>query len=235
VTATGLTKVPAAAQGSELHRLVPGSGGREENRPIVVVVSEAAESKEMRKFRPRSGGLAAPDPSAAETERNPCDVGEFCEIARQHEAHLHIVALRLAGHGEIAKDLVQETLARALFHFAEFAQGTNARAWLTTILTRLYLDQRKHEKVVSKAGEALVTLEVVESNIDLTIPHVTDDALWTAVESLEPDLRQVVELRYMQQLSYKEIADRLRLRVGTVGTRLMRAHERLKALLHRET
>jgi len=178
--------------------------------------------------------LAGPDPSADAERAPPCDVGEFREIAKQHESHLQIVALRLAGDAEIAKDLVQETLARALFHFAEFVQGTNARAWLITILTRLYLDQRKHQKVVSKAGEALVTIEVVESTLDLTMPHITDDALWAAVDSLEPDLRQVVKLRYMQQLSYKEIADQLRLRVGTVGTRLMRAHERLKALLHRE-
>lgn len=185
----------------------------------------------MGKFKPRPRSDA---PASAERGR-PCDVGEFREIARQHEAHLHVVALRLAGHPEIAKDLVQETLARALFHFAEFVQGTNARAWLTTILTRLYLDQRKHEKVVTRAGEALVTLEVVEREIDLTFPHITDDALWAAVESLDPDLRQVVELRYVQQLSYKAIADRLRLRVGTVGTRLMRAHDRLKALLHRDT
>jgi RNA polymerase sigma-70 factor (ECF subfamily) len=188
----------------------------------------------MRRFKPRSHG-PAPDPSAASERNPPRDVGEFREIVQQHDAHLHIVALRLAGHSEAAKDLVQETLVRALFHFAEFTQGTNARAWLTTILTRLYLDQRKHEKVVTRAGETLVTLEVADSNLDLTISHITDHALWTAVESLDPDLRQVVELRYMQQLSYKEIADRLRLRVGTVGTRLMRAHERLKTLLHRET
>jgi RNA polymerase sigma-70 factor (ECF subfamily) len=188
----------------------------------------------MRKFIPRQRGQTEPEPSVDEPTAR-CDVGGFQQIAGQHDAHLRVVALRLAGDKERAKDLVQETLARALFHFREFEQGTNARAWLTTILTRLYLDQRKHDKVVTKAGEALVTLELVESELDLTMPRVTDEALWTAVESLEPDLRQVVELRYMQQLSYKEIADRLCLRVGTVGTRLMRAHERLKTLLRGET
>jgi len=173
----------------------------------------------MRKLRPRS----APDPAL--------NVGEFGEIARQHQAHLHVVALRLAGDRDVAKDLVQETLARALFHFTEYIQGTNARAWLVTILTRLHLDQRKHEKVVTKAGQQIVTMELVERDIDLTIPNISDAMLWRAVDSLEPRLRQIVELRYAQQLSYKEIAARLGLTVGTVGTRLMRAHEQLKRSL----
>jgi len=192
----------------------------------------------MRKFMPprgRSRALPDPSPGAEQPTASRCDVGEFREIARLHEAYLHMVAFRMSGDRDIAKDLVQETLARALFHFGEFQQGTNARAWLATILSRLYLDQLKHEKVVTRAGRELVTLEVVECDIDLTISGIPDDALWHAVASLDVDLRQVVELRYRRQLSYKAIADELGLRVGTVGTRLMRAHERLRALLHPRT
>jgi RNA polymerase sigma-70 factor (ECF subfamily) len=173
----------------------------------------------MHKLRPRS----APDPAL--------NVGEFGELAQQHREHLHLVALRLAGDRDVAKDLVQETLVRALFHFSEYVQGTNARAWLVTILTRLYLDQRKHEKVVTEAGPRIVTMELVERDIDLTTPNISDATLWRAVDSLEPGLRQIVELRYAQQLTYREIASRLGLTVGTVGTRLMRAHDQLRRLL----
>ena len=59
------------------------------------------------------------------------------EIAELHEAYLHAVAFRLSGNREVAKDLVQDTLARALVHFDRFKPGTKPRAWLTTILTRL--------------------------------------------------------------------------------------------------
>jgi len=159
------------------------------------------------------------------------DTGEFRELAGQHEAYLQAAALRLSGDADVAKDLVQEALARALLHFAQFKQGTNVRAWLTTILTRLYLDQIKHEKVVMKAGRELVTLEVVTTDIDLTSSGVSDEALWQVVAELEPALRDVVELRYLQGLSYKQMADKLGHPVGTISTRLMRAHERLKDLL----
>jgi len=60
---------------------------------------------------------------------------------------------------------------------------------------------------------------------------VSDAVLWQAVQALDPELRTIVELRYREDLSYQAIADRLQLPVGTVGTRLMRAHERLRILL----
>lgn len=180
----------------------------------------------------RSRPASAADPPSCPPSG---DTTEFREIVQAHEAYLHAVAVRLSGDRELAKDLVQETLARALLHFNQFQPGTNIRAWLTTILSRLFLDQLKHEKVITKAGQQLVTLEVVVRDIDMTIPGVSDAALWEAVEALESDLRTIVELRYVQQLSYKEIADRLQLRVGTVGTRLMRAHEQLKQLLEQRS
>jgi len=158
------------------------------------------------------------------------DAGEFDELAGEHVEYLRGAAFRLSGDADAAKDLVQETLARALQHFAQFKQGTNIRAWLTTIVTRLFLDWVKHDKVVNKASRELATLGVVTTDIDLTSSAVSL-ALWRAIDALEPELREVVELRYFEEQSYKQIGDRLTLPVGTVGTRLKRAHERLKELL----
>lgn len=161
------------------------------------------------------------------------DVGEFRELAAEHEPFLHSTAVRLAGDKELARDLVQETLTRALFHFHRFKQGTNFRAWLVTILTHLYYDQLKHEKVVSKAGAELVTREVVDGEIGETPPG-SDEAVSRAIEALDPDLRAVVICCYVNGLSYKEAAAKLNVPIGTISTRLMRARERLKALLTEE-
>lgn len=175
----------------------------------------------------------APSPSVdSMTGEPPGDIGGFGEVALRHEAYLRRVAVRLSGDHEVAKDLVQETLARALLHFGKFEQGTSARAWLTTILTRLYFDHIKHEAVVTRAEPELVSLEVVvSSDIDMMITGTRDAVVWTAVQSLEPDLRAVVECCYMQEMSYKQIADQLQLPIGTVSTRLLRARQRLKELL----
>jgi RNA polymerase sigma-70 factor (ECF subfamily) len=193
-------------------RLERGDGAGREQEILRQIAADAADELER---------------EARERDERAAD--EFGAIARLHEAYLYRAAVRLSGDKEIAKDLAQETLARALLHFGQFKPGTNVRAWLATILTRLFFDHLKHEKVVTRASPELMALETIDR--DMTIPRVSDAVLWAAVESFEPDLRSVVELRYCQQLSYREIADALQLRVGTVGTRLMRAHERLKCLL----
>ena len=159
------------------------------------------------------------------------DIGNFRDIAMRHEAYLRRVAARLSGDSEVAKDLTQETLTRALLHFHKFEQGTNARAWLTTILTRLYFDHIKREAVATRAKPKLLTLEVVDSDVDMAITGMRDAAVLAAVQRLDPDLREVVECCYVKEMSYKQIADKLQLPIGTVSTRLLRARQRLKELL----
>jgi RNA polymerase sigma-70 factor, ECF subfamily len=157
------------------------------------------------------------------------DVGDFGEIAETYRAQLHRVALRLSGNADTAKDLVQDTLLRALRHFAQFQQGTHAGSWLVAILTNLYYDHLKHQNVERKAEPKLAISEAVEC--DTAISSVTDADLHAAVRSLEPDLREVVELCYLKQMRYREVAAVLNLPVSTIGTRLMRARERLRVLL----
>jgi RNA polymerase sigma-70 factor (ECF subfamily) len=162
------------------------------------------------------------------------DIGELRELAALHEPFLQGAALRLTGDRELAKDLVQETLARALVNSHRFQQGTNARAWMVTILTRLYYDHLKHQDVVNKASAQLVTLEVTECDMG-PMPAESEERLHGAIEALEPDLRAVVICCYLQGLSYKAAAATLNVPIGTISTRLMRARERLKALLTEET
>jgi len=159
----------------------------------------------------------------------PSGGGGFGEIAEQHRAMLERVALRLSGNAEIAKDLVQDTLLRGLSRFDQFQSGTHVGSWLVKILTNLYFDQLKHEKVVRNAEPQLMVPEAVEC--DWTVADIADADLAAAVGALEPDLREVVELCYLEQMRYREVAAVLGVPVGTIGTRLMRARTELRALL----
>lgn len=157
------------------------------------------------------------------------DHDEFHAIASEHEDYLVRIARRLSGNPDAARDLTQETLTRGWARYREFRPGTNVRAWLATILTRAFLDHLKHAKVVRRAEPELQTLEVVDS--DAEPPPITDAALWAAVEKLEPELREVVERAYLRQMRYRDIAIELNVPIGTIGTRLKRARDRLRTLL----
>src|ERR1041384_3114418 len=153
----------------------------------------------------------------------------FGEIAKAHQPMLERVALRLSGNPEIAKDLVQEALLRGFERIAQFQAGTHAESWLVTIVTHLYFDYLKHQKVVRRAEPELVVPEAVE--LDFTTSSITDADLFAAVELLEPELRDVVELCYLKQMSYREASAVLGVPTGTIGTRLMRARSQLRVLL----
>jgi RNA polymerase sigma-70 factor (ECF subfamily) len=171
--------------------------------------------------------------ACAERECSQRNAAAFRELAVQHDDYLRMAALRLSGRRDVADDLVQETMRRALVHFDHFTPGSNARAWLTTIMTNLHCDLVRHRSIAMRAVQMLENEPAVESDPDDRFLGISEDVLWGAVQTLNADLRQVVELRYRARLSYKEIARKLQLPGGTVATRLMRAHEHLLQRLRR--
>jgi RNA polymerase sigma-70 factor (ECF subfamily) len=165
----------------------------------------------------------------AESEPSKREGDRFSAIAETNYTLLYRVALRLSGNAEIAKDLVQETLYRGWRRFDHFQDGTLVSTWLVTILTNVFYDLLRHEKVEQKAMPALMMPE--EAECDPIISRTDDAELHAAIQALDPELRQVVELVYLKQKRYREVAKLLNLPIGTIGTRLMRARRRLYQLL----
>lgn len=162
------------------------------------------------------------------SDKPPPDDDDFGKISKLHRELLYRIALRLSGSRATADDLVQETLLRARLRFHQFKQGTRVETWLARILTNLFLDQIKHEKVVLNAEPELAAHAEIDCD---PVTGTTDADLYAAIESLEPDLREVVELCYLKQMRYREVAAMLNVPVSTIGTRLMRARARLRELL----
>jgi RNA polymerase sigma-70 factor (ECF subfamily) len=153
-------------------------------------------------------------------------------VASQQDALLGR-AMKLCADADRARDLVQDTLERALRKRASFTPGTNVRAWLMTILTNLFLDGLRRKKVVTEVA-IVESLEVAaESPVEEV--RVTTEQLMAAVAELPEDLRAVIRLHDLEGLAYRAIAERLGVPMGTVGTRLHRARTRLLASLRRST
>ena len=129
-----------------------------------------------------------------------------------------------------AEDIVQETLTQALQSFHRFQPGTNARAWMLTILRHIRsnrLRARHRRPEVVEADDRLDALPAVE----VTPQQVTDEDVLSALKALPPGFQEVIVLADVEELSYKEVATVLEIPIGTVMSRIHRARRLLRAAL----
>lgn len=159
----------------------------------------------------------------------------FSGLVRQHEHALYSLALRLSGNAADSRDLVQDTFERALRHLDRFQEGTNARAWLCTILRHLFIS-RCRSRAWGRHGDVSVEdlqeqLAAPEAEAGPSWMAITLEQLHAALKRLPAEFREVYRLHALEGRSYEEISARLRIPKATVGTRLIRARRKLRDLL----
>ena len=160
---------------------------------------------------------------------------QFEAVALPFMNALYNKALHLTRSPEDAADLVQETFLRAYRTFANFAEGTNCKAWLFTILYSIFVN-RYHK---TQREPDTVSIEEFEE----TYHHGLADPLWDddfavlvgseldwqgpevsqALARLPEDFRAAVLLVDVEEFSYEEAAAVLNCPVGTLRSRLFRA------------
>ncbi len=142
---------------------------------------------------------------------------------------LYSTALRLTANPSQAEDVVQETARKAL-QAAETIESTrNVRAWLFRILVNSIRDHLRRSR---RWDEVELTSDDLSAG-DCGFPsaQVTQQDVRTAVKELVPAMRIVVLLVDIEGFTVMETADILRLPIGTVASRLARAHKQLRILL----
>jgi RNA polymerase sigma factor (sigma-70 family) len=142
----------------------------------------------------------------------------------------------LTRHEQNAEDVVQEAYLRAYQYFDRF-QGDTGRAWLLRIVRNTcytWLDKnRPHQATVplSEAGLEIASQAFASGTKPLV--DVRRELVEQALAALTPDLREVLVLRELEQLSYKEIAAIADVPLGTVMSRLARGRQQLHDLLQK--
>ena len=156
-------------------------------------------------------------------------VEEFEAATMPHFPALYRTARLLARDSAEAEDLVQEVYLEAWKSFHRFATGTNCRAWLFKILFhRLHHFRRGWAKAAKL--EAFENPEAQDSIIAETpVPQeIRDEDVLQALERVPIEFREVVLLADVQEFSYKEIAETMKLPLGTVMSRLSRGRKLLR-------
>src|SRR4051794_12990896 len=168
-------------------------------------------------------GEGAPLRGADERER-------FEQAVLPHLDAAYNLARWLTRDDHDAEDLVQAAYLRALKFFGSF-HGVNSRAWLLTIVRNACYTW--HERKQARGHETAFDEEIhgIESHAigpeRLALREEDRLAVRRAVDELPVELREVVGLRELEGLSYKEIAAIAGIPMGTVMSRLARARERL--------
>ena len=186
-----------------------------------------------------SGALALPSFQVPSTSRI-ASSGGFEEDALVHLDVLYRMALGLTRNRAQAEDLVQDTYLRAFRHFARFEPGTNCRAWLFTILRRLFLNsvrgqgrEQLGEDWDSNSTSAEVSATAPASrNPEAELSHrVLSRDVNQALTALPLVFREAVILVDLEGFSYREAAQVLACPVGTVMSRLSRGRHLLRHAL----
>jgi RNA polymerase sigma-70 factor (ECF subfamily) len=181
--------------------------------------------------------LTKADVTASRKDRSPA----FDAEALGQLGALQSLSRRLAENRSEADDLVQDAYVHAFRASDRFTPGTNLKAWLRTILTNLAKNRRRDrsrsrvqvsEDEVARAADARAAEQA--SPEQRLLSEVVGPRLQTALESMPKTLRDAVWLRDVEEMSYADMARRLRIPIGTVMSRISRArrllHERLLAL-----
>ncbi len=165
---------------------------------------------------------------------------------RQFEAeavpHLDAVfryAQALTGDPTRAEDLTQEAMLKAYRAWHQFRPGSNARAWLLTIVRNTFINdyrrrRREGEVVDLSAIEPYAVFDQVQE-LDPEgrfFASIVDEEVLRAIRALPEEFREVLLLSDVEDLSYGEIARMLGVPVGTVKSRLFRARHALQHRLY---
>ena len=136
---------------------------------------------------------------------------------------------------EDAEDMVQESYLKASRFFASFHGGTNCRAWLLQIVRNTCYTALGARKLRQKQVPIDEENDQVEDPSPLPpaslIKKATVEAVREAIAALPVDFREVVVLRELEGLSYKEISEVSGVPIGTVMSRLARARHQLSVIL----
>jgi RNA polymerase sigma-70 factor, ECF subfamily len=194
--------------------------------PSPVIVRRAVASS--------TAGIKRPDPGIDSKARSIrlSDVNRFEELVLPHLDAAHNLARWLTRNPDDAEDVVQEACLRAIKYVGAL-HGDDARPWFLTIVRHAFYDwcRRNRPAEIAHDDGTAIEMAIDDAAIDpeqTALRSSESRLLANAVEELPLAYREVLILRELEELSYKEIARIADIPIGTVMSRLARARSLLQ-------
>lgn len=174
--------------------------------------------------------------------RDQGDQRAYANLMQLYRTPLYMMLLKMTNSPTEADDLTIETFGKAFCSLHLYSPTHAFSTWLFSIASNNCIDHIRRRKMqtvplsdISTRGED----ENYEFPLPADMPTPEEEVmsaqrarlLRDLVAQLKPHYRQIVEMRYFEELSYEEIAERLSLPMGTVKVQLMRARNLLAAIM----
>lgn len=165
----------------------------------------------------------------------------YADLMAFYREPLYLLLLRMTHNTTTASDLTVDTFSKAFCQLHRYAPTGSFSSWLFSIGVNTYIDHLRRRRMET------VSLSTIQRNnegdfIEYQIPSgqpdpeesmmrdERDTALREVVAALKQPYRQIVEMRYFDDLSYEQIAEKLHIPMGTVKIRLLRAKNLMQAI-----
>ncbi len=170
------------------------------------------------------------------------DQKAYAELMARYKDSIYFMLLKMVNNRDDADDLTIEAFGKAFKNIRQYTPDFAFSTWLFKIATNNCIDfirkKKKQIQAIDKGiettGGGEIMLEVKSDRLDPEEHMMKKQKvvmLRDVVEKLKPRYRQLVEMRYYQELSYEEIAVKMELPLGTVKAQLFRAREFLYQIM----
>ena len=156
-------------------------------------------------------------------------------FARYKDALMHLFEQRL-DEKTMASDLLQETFIKVYLHINDYSKAYTFGQWVYSIARNTLVDHLRR-----KSGDVLLDerfrapLATSPSPEESVIINQTRTHFYNALEELSPEYRQVIEMRFIEEYPYEEIAEKLGRPLNTIKTQIRRARATIcKMILDKE-
>lgn len=163
----------------------------------------------------------------------------FSKLYEKYNRIIYNTIYNIVHNKDVTDDLLSVTFTKAFMKIASYVNHISFEMWLKTIAINSSIDYIRHIKkekydyeLDNEDNHLQVSSSADESPEDVYIFHETDANLSDALRRLRFKYRNIIELRTVQHLSYKEIAEQLELSESQVKSLLNKAREKLKKLLN---
>lgn len=169
------------------------------------------------------------------------DAHAFELLVTRYQGQIYNLCLRMTGNPEDAADMTQEAFLKVWKHLESFQFDSAFATWLYRLASNCCLDFLRSQKrrptvsmTVENEEEGEQVMEIPDAQPtpeEAAISNEEREQLHMAMAQLDDEQRQILTLRVVNDLSYHDIAEILKVKEGTVKSRLSRARENLRKKL----